>query len=187
MKKTWIVLGVIVLLLVMFGGGVVSSYNNLVSLDQGVKNAKSNIDTQLQRRNDLIGNLVETVKGYSIHESDVIKNITDARAKMSGAKTVGEQNQANGELSGALSRLLVVVENYPNLKADTQFTGLRDSLEGTENRIAVVRKDYNDAATVYNTKIKSFPTMIIAGMGGFTEKDLYKADEAAKTAPKVKF
>lgn len=187
MKKTWIVLGVIALLLVMFIGGAVSSYNNLVALDQNVNKEKSNIDTQLQRRNDLIGNLVETVKGYATHESDVFKNISDARAKLAGAKSVPQQDSANGELSGALSRLLVVVENYPNLKADTQFKTLSDELSGTENRVAVVRRDYNEAATAYNTMIKSFPTMVIARMGGFSEKELYKADEGSKAAPKVKF
>lgn len=187
MKKSWIVAGVIALLLIIFVGGSISSYNNLNALNQDVKNKYSQIDNQLKRRNDLIPNLVATVKGYASHEQKVFANISDARAKMAGAKSFTDRDQASSELSGALSRLIMLQENYPNLKADTQFQGLSDELAGTENRIATARKDYNDAATLYNTKINNFPTMIIARMGGFTEKDLFKATEGEKQTPQVKF
>ncbi len=177
------VIAVIAVLVLSFAG----SYNSLVSLKAGVEQQYSNIDTVLQRRSDLIPNLVNTVKGYTTHESEVLKNVTDARAKLAGATTADQAAAADSELTSALSRLLVVVENYPQLKADTQFTALQDELAGAENRIAVARKDYNDAVKVYNTKIKKFPTIIIANMFGFDEFDYFKATEGAQNVPEVSF
>lgn len=188
MKKGLIVGGVIALLLIMFIGGIGSSYNSMNAMGKNVDKAQADVQTQLQRRNDLIGNLVETVKGYTNHEEKVFADISNARAKMAGAgNDVAKQNQTEGQLTGALSRLLMLQENYPNLKADTQFTGLRDELTGTENRIAFYRNKYNDAANGYNTKVTSFPSVIFANMFGFHQKDLYKAQAGAENAPKVKF
>ncbi len=184
MKK---VLLAVIAIIVIVGAILFSGYNSLVSMNENVNGKWSQVDNQLQRRNDLIPNLVNTVKGYAAHESAVFKNVADARAKMGGAKTVAEKSQADGELSGALSRLLMVAEAYPQLKANTNFIQLQDELAGTENRIAVARKDYNDSVQIYNAKIKSLPTAIYAGTFGFTARDYFKADAAAKTAPKVQF
>lgn len=186
-RSGWIVLAALALLVVFFLISLVGSYNRLVALEEKVNNQKSQIDNQLKRRNDLIGNLVETVKGYASHEKEVIKSVSDARAKLAGARTVAEQEAANAELSGALSRLLVVVENYPQLKADATFRQLMDELAGTENRIAVARKDYNDAAREYNTAIRRFPTVLVARLFGFQPVDYFQAKEEEKEAPKVKF
>lgn len=183
MKKILIILGVIVVIVAM----LFSSYNSLVTMNENVTGKWSQVENQLQRRNDLIPNLVNTVKGYAAHESAVFKNVSDARSKLMGAGTVAEKSAANGELSGALSRLLAISENYPQLKANENFRQLQDELAGTENRIAVARKDYNEAAQAYNAKIKSVPTMFYAGFFGFTARDYFKADEAAKTVPKVAF
>ena len=143
----------------------------MVSSRENVDSKWSQVDNQLQRRSDLIPNLVNTVKGYASHEKEVFQSVSDARAKMAGAKSVGDKLSANTELSGALSRLLAVAENYPQLKADQNFRQLQDELSGTENRIAVARKDYNDAVQNYNTKIKSLPYSLFAGALGFTERD----------------
>jgi len=183
MKKILIVVAVLaVIVLSIFG-----SYNSLVSSNENVNGKWSQVENQLQRRSDLIPNLVNTVKGYAAHEKDVFTNVSNARAKLAGATTVADKAAANGELSNALSRLLAISENYPQLKANANFAQLQDELAGTENRLAVARKDYNDAAQAYNTKIKSFPTMLYAGMFGFTTKDYFKAEEGAKAAPKVSF
>lgn len=182
-KSLWIVIGVIALL-VVFG---ISSYNGLVSLNENVNGKWSQIENQLQRRADLIPNLVNTVKGFAAQEKQVIQSVTDARAKLAGAQGPAAKAQANGELNTALSRLLVVVENYPNLKSDKNFRALMDELSGTENRIAVARKDYNDSVQIFNTKIRSFPTNIFAGMLGFGAKEYFKAEEGAKAVPKVSF
>jgi LemA protein len=187
MKKGLVALGIIVLLLVIIGSSLMSSYNNFVTLEENVDQSYAQIENQLQRRLDLIPNLVSTVKGYAAHEKEVIASISDARARLAGAGTVEEEATANAELSGALSRLLVVVENYPNLKADQQFTRLMDELSGTENRIAVARKDYNDQVAVYNKRVKQFPGALIAGMTGFDEKQYFKAAEGATEAPAVDF
>lgn len=184
MNKT---LMIIIAVVVIFAGIIMSGYNSLVSMNENVNGKWSQVENQLQRRNDLIPNLVNTVKGYAAHESDVFKAVSDARAKLGGAKTVAETSQANGELSSALSRLLMIAENYPDLKANTNFLQLQDELAGTENRIAVARKDYNDTVQQYNAQIKSVPTVLYAGLLGFHARDYFKADAGAKTAPKVQF
>ena len=166
---------------------LMGSYNGLVGMNEGVNGKWAQVENQLQRRYDLIPNLVESVKGYAAHETGAIQAVADARAKLGGAKTPETAAAANGELNGALSRLLAVVENYPNLKADANFRQLMDELAGTENRLAVARKDYNDVVQVYNAKVKTFPTMIIAGMMGFGPREYFKVEEAGKTAPKVNF
>jgi LemA protein len=146
------------------------------------------VESQLQRRNDLIPNLVNTVKGYAKHEKDVFTAIADARSRLAGASTVNEKVKANEQMDSALARLLVVVEQYPNLKANENFIRLQDELAGTENRIAVERQRYNNSVLAYNTMIKSFPGNIIASMTGFSPRDVYfKAEEGAKQAPKVNF
>jgi LemA protein len=187
MKRSTIALlvaGALVLILIMAG---VSSYNGLVSSENTVDAKFSDIDVMLQRRAELIPNLVSTVKGYAAHEEKVIADVANARAQLSGATTPDQKAEADSQLTGALSRLLVVVENYPNLKADTQFTRLMDELSGTENRIAVTRKDYNDAVSGYNVKIRRFPAAIFAGMFGFEKKPFFQAKAGADTAPEVKF
>jgi LemA protein len=145
------------------------------------------VENQLQRRADLIPNLVATVKGYAAHEETILSNIADARSRLVGAQGAADKAAANEELNTALSRLLVVVENYPNLKADANFRQLQDELAGTENRLAVARKDYNDSVQVFNAKIKTFPNVIWAGMLGFEPREYFKAEAAAKSSPKVDF
>lgn len=187
MKKGWIVAIVIVVILIVIIAGLGGSYNKMVSMQEEVDSKWANIDTQLQRRMDLIPNLVNTVKGFASHEQEIINSVTDARSKLSGANSVEEKANANNELSGALSRLLVVVENYPDLKANQNFQALSDELAGTENRIAVARKDYNDVVKEYNQKIKKFPSNMIAGMFGFETKQYFEAKEGADNAPVVEF
>ncbi len=165
----------------------IGTYNGIVGLKENVDNQSSNISTQLQRRSDLIPNLVNTVKGYTSHESEVLSEISSSRAKLAGAQSMSEKAEADSELSSALSRLLVVVENYPDLKADAQFTTLTDELSGTENRIAVSRKDYNAAVKEYNQKIKIFPANIISGMCGFTPADYFEATAESSKVPTVTF
>jgi LemA protein len=187
LKKGFIGIGIVIAVIVVFGLMLMSSYNGFVNSEENVNQSYAQIENQLQRRLDLIPNLVNTVKGYASHEKEVIASISDARARLAGAKTPQEQATANTELSGALSRLLVVVENYPNLKADKQFTQLMDELAGTENRISVARKDYNDQVATFNKKVKRFPGAIIAGITGFDQKEYFKADPKAGEAPKVDF
>lgn len=187
MKKGFLAIGIIIAVIVVFGLMFMSSYNNFVSSEENVNQSYAQIENQLQRRLDLIPNLVNTVKGYAAHEKEVITSISDARARLAGAKTPGEEATANAELSGALSRLLVVVENYPDLKANQQFAQLMDELAGTENRISVARKDYNDQVAVFNKKVKQFPGALIARIAGFNEKEYFKADPKAQQAPEVDF
>lgn len=178
-----------VLLFVGIGlyGTVKGTYNELVGLDEGVKGMWAQVENQLQRRYDLIPNIVSTVKGYAAHEKEVLTEITNARSRVGGAGTVGEKMEANNALSGALSRLLVVVENYPNLKADQSFIRLQDELAGTENRIATERKRYNDSVVGFNTRLRTFPTNVIASFFSFERADLFEAPAEAQTAPKVEF
>ncbi len=189
-KGKMILVGVLVALLLLavsLYGFVKGNYNRFVSLDEGVKSAWAQVENQLQRRFDLIPNLVETVKGYAKQEKDVLVEVTNARAKVGGASTVPEKISANNELSGALSRLLVVVERYPELKSNANFLRLQDELAGTENRIAVERKRYNEAVKNYNVAIRSFPANILAGMFGFGSATFFEAPAAAKAPPQVKF
>lgn len=187
MKKStivWICIAAAVVLVIFYAIG---GYNSLISSREAVNTKLSDIDTQLQRRNDLIPNLVNTVKGYTNHESEVLSAVSDARAKLAGAQSTADIAEADAQLTSALSRLLMVVENYPDLKADTQFTALSDELAGTENRIAVARKDYNDTAKSYNTEIKTFPKVIFARMLGFDAAEYFSAAEGADAVPQVNF
>jgi len=187
-KKTLIiVLAVIIILAIGAYSFFAGNYNKFVSLDQAVKSSWAQVENQLQRRFDLIPNLVETVKGYAKQEKDVMVQVTEARAKVGGAGNVPDKINANNELSGALSRLMVVVEKYPDLKSNQNFMHLQDELAGTENRIAVERMRYNEAVKIYNQAIKSFPANLLAGMFGFKPATFFEAPKEAKEAPKVKF
>jgi LemA protein len=188
MKVALVVLGVLVLIAVMIFGGLMSAKNQLTTEREAIKGAWSQVDVVMQRRADLIPNLVETVKGFATHEEKVVDDVASARAAMMGAKTPQEKIQANSQIDGALGRLFVVVENYPNIKANENFLRLQDELSRSENRIAVERRKYNEVVQKYNTDIALFPNNIAAGMFGFQREDAYfKADEGAKQAPKVKF
>jgi LemA protein len=192
MKKSVIVLIVIVVVLVlvalMIGGSFISRRNEMVTKREGVNAAWSQVDVVLQRRADLIPNLVETVKGFATQEQTVFTNIANARAALLSARSPQEKIAANGQLDSALGRLLVVVENYPQLKSNENFLRLQDELAGTENRIAVERRRYNETLQDYNTYLSLFPNNIVAGMSGFSRNDAYfKADEASRKAPVVQF
>jgi LemA protein len=180
-----------VIVIVVLAGLVYSffkgNYNRFVAMDEGVKSSWAQVENQLQRRYDLIPNLVETVKGYAKHEKDVLIEVTNARARVGGATSVPDKISANNALSGALSRLLVVVERYPDLKANQNFIRLQDELAGTENRIAVERRRYNEAVRAYNVAIRSFPANMLAGMFGFEKAAFFEAPAAAKATPQVKF
>ena len=184
MKTKHIVIGAVIAVLVILGISTVGSYNGLVSKDEAVKQANSKIEASLQRRADLIPNVVNSVKGYMSHEEEIFTKIADARSKIgSGNKEVKKEGET--ELTSAISRLLVVQENYPELKADAQVSALISELEGTENRLFIARKDYNDTATEYNKSIRKFPTSMMAGMFGFQRAELIETDKDAKVAPKV--
>ncbi len=188
MSKTWIwVIGIVLVILAILGW-IVGGYNSLVSKDVAVSTSWSQVENQYQRRMDLIPNLVNTVKGYAKHEKDIFIQVAEARAKLAGAKTVKDKIDAATGFEGALSRLLAIAENYPNLKADANFRQLMDNLEGTENRIAVARMRYNESVQNYNIAVRTFPTNIIARMFGFDkEKPLFQAVKGAENAPKVEF
>jgi len=189
--------GVILLAVAMLVSWGISSYNGMVALDQSVTQQWAQVENQYQRRADLIPNLVNTVKGYADFEKDVLTKVTEARAKVSQFNITPELlndpqafakfQSLQGELSGALSRLLVTVENYPQLKANENFLQLQAQLEGTENRISVERKKFNEVVQQYNTKIKSFPASMLAGMFGFGEKQYFKSVQGSDVAPKVEF
>lgn len=183
---TWIiVLAVIFGVFLMISMWVGGTYNSLVSLDEGVNNAWGNVQTAYQRRADLIPNLVATVKTYSDYEGEVLTEITQARASVGSATTPGELAAAGTELNSALARLLVVVENYPNLKANENYLDLQVQLERTENRVKVERDNYNKAVKNINVKVRRFPSNIIAGMFGFGQKEYFEAEEGSETAPDV--
>ncbi|MFH1862372.1 MAG: LemA family protein [bacterium] len=182
-----IVLGIILLVAFSLYGFVKGTYNAMVAGDEGVKAAWAQVENQLQRRFDLIPNLVETVKGYAEHEREVFIQVTEARAKVGGAGSIPERMGAETELSSALSRLLLVVENYPQLKADQNFIRLQDELAGTENRIAVERRRYNETVKEFNVLLRTFPKNIIANLFGFQRAEFFEAPAEAETAPKVEF
>ena len=182
MKKKGVIIGVIIAVIVIIAVSIIGSYNGLISLEESTNTAYSDIQVQLQRRMDLVPNLVITA-----HETEVFTAVSDARAKLAGAGTVEEASEANEELSSALSRLIAISESYPELKSNENFLSLQDELAGTENRIGVARKDYNDAVQKYNVKIRSFPTNIFANMLGFEKKQQFEADSAAQSAPSVSF
>jgi LemA protein len=188
MKSGLMVVGVVVLLLLLVGCGLMGSRNDLVKEREAINGAFAQVDVVLQRRSDLIGNLVETVKGFAKQELAVIDSVTKARAEMAGARTPQEKIDASNKMESALSRLLVVVENYPNIKSNENFLHLQDELAGTENRVATERRKYNELVQKYNTDIELFPKNIAASLFGFHRNDAYfKADVGAKDAPKVKF
>lgn len=187
MKKSTIILIIVLVVIAMPILTAISSYNGLVSGRESVNSASSQIDNQLQRRNDLIPNLVNTVKGYASHEKEIFENIANARTSLMGATSMKDKSAADAQLTAGLGRLLAIAENYPTLKADGSFIRLQDELAGTENRIAVARKDYNDSARLYNTKIAKFPTVIFANMFGFQKFEYFEAAEGAKEVPPVNF
>lgn len=187
-KRTGLIVAIVAaaVVLILLATGV-GTYNGMVNAQEGVRTAYSGIQTDLQRRSDLVPNLVATVQGYAKHEETVYADIANARAALTGAGSVQQAAVANDQLSSALSRLLVIAEAYPDLKADQNFRDLQTQLEGTENRIAVARTKYNDAARTYNQRIRAFPASLIAGMGGFQEEPYFQASEGAQQAPTVSF
>jgi LemA protein len=188
MKTGVIVLVVVAVIALIFGGMYVSARNQMVTKNEAVKSAWAEVDVVLQRRADLIPNLVETVKGYAAQEQTVFHDIAAARSALLGAQTPTDKIAANGQLDGALGRLLLIVENYPQLKSNENFLRLQDELAGTENRIAVERKRYNDTLQDYNTFIGLFPNSIFAGWAGFQRNNAYfTATESSREAPKVQF
>ena len=188
MKALLIVAGVVLLVGLMFGGKFISVRNELATQNEAIAGQWSQVDVALQRRADLIPNLVSTVKGFATHEQQVIDSVTAARAALGGARTPQEKIAANTQLDGALSRLLVISENYPNLKSNENFLRLQDELAGTENRIAVERRKYNEVVQRYNTQIALFPNNLIASMSGFQRNDAYfKTDPGSRAVPKVAF
>ncbi len=195
-KKTLIIIGVVALVIIILYRLFAGSYNKMVNTEQEVKSQWANVENVYQRRADLIPNLVNTVKGYASHEKETLTAVIEARAKATSvnidannlnANTFAQFQQAQSGLSGALSKLMVVMERYPDLKANQNFLDLQAQLEGTENRIAVERRKFNQKVEIYNKTILGFPNAIFAKMYGFEEKDFFKAEETAKTAPKVEF
>lgn len=188
MKIALIIVAILAALALLLGIQMVSARNDLVSKKEQINQQWAQVDVALQRRADLIPNLVETVKGYAKQEKGVFDDIANARAALLSANSPQQKIQANGQLDGALGRLLVVVENYPNLKSNENFLRLQDELAGTENRISVERRKYNDVVQAYNVSIELFPKNIAASLFGFQRDDAYfKAETAARTAPKVSF
>ena len=190
--KAWKILaiigGVLVVTLLIVFSMYVSRRNQMVALKENVQQAWSQVDVVIQRRADLVPNLVATVKGYATHEQEIFENVAKARSALAGAQTPASRIAANEQLTGALGRLLAIVENYPDLKANENFLRLQDELAGTENRNAVERRRYNQSVQAYNTYIQLFPNNLVASIMGFQRNDAYfKAEEAARTVPKVDF
>ena len=180
----WIILAIVAVIAIV----LVVIYNQLVTLRQRVQNAWSQIDVQLQRRFDLIPNLVETVKGYMTHEQETLTKVTDLRSALADAKTVEQKAELEGQLTDTLKTIMAVAENYPNLKADQSFNNLQTELSDTENKISYSRQFYNDTVTMYNTKLETFPSNLVAGMFGFKASTLFNVDnDEAKKAVKVEF
>ncbi len=190
-RNPWIIAGLVLgglLLIVLFLAGYVrTTFNELVSQQEQTRTAWSQVENQLQRRNDLIPNLVETVKGYAKQETTIFTAIADARARIGSAQTVPQKIAANNDLSGALARLLVVVENYPVLKSSENFLRLQDELAGTENRLSVERMRYNEIVLAYNTHVRQFPSNLVASAFNFELRPLFEAPASAKAVPNVKF
>jgi LemA protein len=189
-QRKWgliVALAVLVILIFSMMSWFVSTRNSLVSMDEEINASWAEVENQLQRRSDLIPNLVETVKGFAGQEEEIFTRIAEARSKLAGAQTVGETAEGYNEMQGALSRLLVVVENYPNLKSNENFQQLQFELAGTENRLAVARKRYNDRVRDFNRRIRMFPASIVAGMLGFEQREYFEIDEEAREVPQVDF
>lgn len=186
-RRGLIVTGIVSIVILMVVGSLIGSYNGLVSMNEDVNSGYAQIQNVIQRRADLIPNLVETVKGYASHESGTFQAITEARSKIDSANNPGELAEANDALTQSLGRLMVVVENYPELKANENFLNLQDELAGTENRISVERKNYNDVVRAFNTKVRSFPTNIVAKMFSFNQAEYFEADEGSQNVPEVNF
>lgn len=180
----WIIGAVVIVVIIAF---LIVTYNTLVQLRNKVKNAFAQIDTQLQRRFDLIPNLVETVKGFATHEKELLENVAASRSGYMNASTNGEKLAMNNQLTSSLKSLFAVAENYPDLKANTNFLKLQDELSETEDKITFARQFYNDAVTIYNNKIQMFPNNLVAGIFGFKEEELFNTDDEAKEAPRVQF
>ncbi len=198
MKKGWIILAVVVVLLIVAYSSIKGAYNNFVTLEEGVNQKWSQVENVYQRRADLIPNLVEVVKGYASHERETLEAVTNARAKVGGQVNIGSEilnnpnafakfQEAQGALTSALQRLMVVVERYPDLKADQRFADLQTQLEGTENRISVERGRFNESVQQYNTAIRVFPANIMAGIFGFAQKTYFQAEAGSEKVPQVKF
>jgi LemA protein len=188
MKIGIVIVVMLVILALILGSSYVGRRNQMAIKHEAVNAAWAQVDVVLQRRADLIPNLVQTVKGFAVHEEQVFSEIAQARSALIGARTPGDKIAANGALDSALSRLLVITENYPQLKSNENFLRLQDELAGTENRIAVERRRYNEVVQDYNTFIATFPNSLVASMSGFTRNDAYfKTEEGARTAPKVNF
>lgn len=186
MKKSYIGFAIVIVVISLIGG-FISLRNNMVKLSEEVDSKYANIDVQLKRRTDLIPNLVNTVKGYMTHEQKVIDSITTARENLVNASTIEDKASASEDLTKALNNLYVVVENYPDLKSNTNFINLQDELAGTENRIAVARKDYNDAVKEYNNLVKTFPNNLTASLFNFKEKSYFEVSNSDKEVPNVSF
>lgn len=182
--KKWLIP---VIIIVIIGGMLVSGYNSLVRISEEVNGKWSQVDNQLQRRADLIPNLVETVKGFAAQEKEIFTEVAEARAKLAGATTVAEAGQADDALTSSLGRLLAIAENYPQLKSDANFRALQDELAGTENRIATARMDYNNTVQSYNTKTKTFPTSLYAGILGFGPREYFKPSANVNNVPSIDF
>ena len=187
LKVVLIILGVTVLLLFIVGGKLIAGYNRVITMEEDVKGKWAQVENQLKRRYDLVPNLVETVKGYAKHEKEIFENIAQARTQYFQAKDLKSQINSANRLESALSRLLLLQERYPDLKANQSFLRLQDSLEGTENRIAVERKRYNDSVQMLNTYIRTFFGRLYALLAGVSPAQYYEIPEAEKEAPKVKF